>query len=306
MPNTTAVEFANVPQFTRTAHLKPGVAGAVGRITALIAFVAIAPVASPQADVTLGSDRPTAVEGKITTWHSRSNHGHYDNSYHQHYLYHGVAGDSLSVAATSHDPFPVAVAIYGPDRPSFLVDDAGVSGDQYWYATATTKLPVTGQYVICAHTHMGAMTGTFSLRVQALPGSGEASGPTPRPEVQQPWGPPITGNVPVTGTLTTSHPVSANSYHQHYVYQGVAGELVKLGVWSPPPFKVAVALYPTGNNARALADDGGKADYDPLDDDVAWYASVEATLPATGRYVICIHSHENMTIGAYELMLTSR
>lgn len=49
-----------------------------------------------------------------------------------------------------------------------------------------------------------------------------------------------------------------------------------------------------------------KADYDPLEDDMAWYASVEATLPATGQYVVCIHSHENMTVGAYELMLTSQ
>ena len=39
---------------------------------------------------------------------------------------------------------------------------------------------------------------------------------------------------------------------------------------------------------------------------MAWYASVEATLPATGQYVVCIHSHENMTVGAYELMLTSQ
>lgn len=229
MPNTSAVIFANVPPCVRIAQRKHGVARGYRRFAALIAFVAAAPAASAQADVTLASARVTAVHGRITTWHSRSNHGHHDNSHHQHYLIHGVAGDTLSVTATSRDWFPVAIAVYAPDRPDFLVDDSGVSGDQYWYATARTRLPVPGQYVICAHTHSGIMTGSFSLRVQTSPGSGFSSGPTQGSEAEQPWGPPITRDIPVTGTLTTSHPVSANSYHQHYLYHGVVGELVRDG-----------------------------------------------------------------------------
>jgi hypothetical protein len=186
------------------------------------------------------------------------------------------------------------------------VDDGGVSKNIYWRAAARTRLPVTGQYVICAHTHRGAMTGNFSFSVQTLPGSGYSSGPTSGQEVEQPWGPPISRDFPVTGMLTTSHPVAGNSYHQHYTYRGVAGETVTLRAWSPAPFKVAVALYPVGSETRSLADHGGKADYDPSTGDTDWLASAEATLPVTDQYVICIHSHENMTVGAYELMLTSR
>lgn len=306
MPNTTAVEPINGPRCLGTGRVKSGVARPYMRIAALVAFVAAAPAASSQADVTLASEGVTAVPGRITTWHSRSNHGHHDNSRHQHYLIPGVAGDTLGVTATSGDWFPVAIAIYAPDRPDFLVDDGGVNGDSYWYATARTTLPVTGQYVICAHTHMGVMTGNFSLSVQTLRGSEYLSASTSAPEGQQPWGPTLTRDFPVTGMLTTAHPVSANSYHQHYLYQGVAGELVTLRAWSPAPFKVAVALYPVGSDARSLADDGGKEDYDPLEEEMAWHASVEARLPATDQYVVCIHSHENMTVGAYELMLTSR
>lgn len=273
---------------------------------ALIAFLASAPAASAQGDVTLAAARVTSLQGRITTSHSRSNHGHHDNSYHQHYLIQGVAGDTLMATATSRDWFPVAIAIYGPESSGFLVDDGGTNGNVYWYARARTRLPVTGQYVICAHTHMGIVTGNFSLSVQTLPGSGYASAPTTTPDAQQPGGPPITRDFPVTGMLTTSHPVSANSYHQHYTYQGVAGELVTVRAWSPGPFKVAVALYPPGADARSLADHGGRPDYDPSDDETAWLASVEARLPFTGQYEVCIHSHENMTVGAYELMLTSR
>lgn len=111
---------------------------------------------------------------------------------------------------------------------------------------------------------------------------------------------PIYVDRPVLGELTTAHPISDNTYHQHYLYDGRAGERVNVSVASLD-FEVAVALYAPGGEGRPLADDGGLEE-----DEFEWLASVSVTFTAPGRYVVCVHSHQPRRVGEYELFLTNR
>src|SRR5688572_2170691 len=64
------------------------------------------------------------------------------------------------------------------------------------------------------------------------------------------------GNL-VAGVLTTAHPrTDRGDYHQHYLYDGRAGERVRVSA-SAPRLEVAVALYEPGGAGKPLADHGG-------------------------------------------------
>lgn len=109
---------------------------------------------------------------------------------------------------------------------------------------------------------------------------------------------PIYAFTAVKGELTTAHPTSDNSFHQHYLYEGSAGQRIRVEVESEE-FEVAVALYAPGGGGKPLADDPGE------DWGLSWAASVVATLTARGQYVVCIHSHEARRIGKYDVWLTN-
>ena len=125
------------------------------------------------------------------------------------------------------------------------------------------------------------------------------------PQAQTGWNQPLRSGVFVRSELTTSHPVEGKSYHQHYVYNGIAGHRVWVNASSPQRFQVAVAIYPPGKGVRPLADDGGRASRDDWTNEPTWEANLAATLPATDQYTICVHSHQDMTFGPYELVLSS-
>lgn len=110
---------------------------------------------------------------------------------------------------------------------------------------------------------------------------------------------PIYADRLVVGELTTAHPISDNSYHQHYLYEGNAGERIHVSAASVD-FEVAVALYAPGGEGKPLADDGGR------DEVLEWGAIVAVTLTAPGRYVICVHSHRARSVGEYDVFVTRR
>ena len=160
---------------------------ALSRTLVTIAILGIATqAASGQADVTLPNDTRIYAHGELTRSHARSNHGHYDGSYHQHYFYSGISGDSVWITTVAAPPQPlrVAVAVFAPGGSTFLADDGGRfvdplnEGQPSWYASVESRLPSTGQYVICVHSHDGASTGSFALSVSTYGASPRAPSPS--------------------------------------------------------------------------------------------------------------------------------
>lgn len=183
------------------------------RIFALIAVLGIAPQAAPgQADVTLSNDTRILVHGELTRSHARSNHGHHDGGYHQHYFYSGISGDSVWITTVAAPPQPsrVAVAIFAPGGSTFLADDGGRfvdplnEGRPSWYASVESRLPSTGQYVICVHSHDGASTGSYALSVSTY-GSNITSGPASSP-------PTASSGYPFAARATTLYHLQRGSF----------------------------------------------------------------------------------------------
>lgn len=104
----------------------------------------------------------------------------------------------------------------------------------------------------------------------------------------------------VVGMLTTAHARTKDGYHQHYLYEGVAGERLRVSV-TARHLEAAVAIYPPATDEWLADDGGGRGGWD--DDD--WTAFAAATLPVTGQYTICVHSHRPNGVGEYDVYLTS-
>lgn len=272
-------------------------------LTAVLSLIPL--VASAQADMTLPSESRVFLHGMLTASHARGNHGHYDGAYHQHYLYWGVAGDSVRISATGAPPRPVraAVALYGPGNPSFLADDGGLfidplkEGRPVWSASVERRLPASGQYVICVHSHDAGSTGDYALSLSAdratagadSPNSGTTSTGTPNY-------PRAYLGTTYNGRLETGDHRIEGRYHDDWLYRGRAGERVSITMDSHgSAFDPELFLYRgwSGLDADILACDNDAGE--------GMNARIQATLPVDGEYVILAAARNAGADGSYTL-----
>jgi hypothetical protein len=99
-----------------------------------------------------------------------------------------------------------------------------------------------------------------------------------------------------SGTLTASHPtLDDGSYYQDWIYQGRAGERIRVDLRSSDFDAFLLVLNASRDEELARNDDGGSGTD----------ARVEVTLPATGPYVIVANSYVEGETGAYSLSVES-
>jgi hypothetical protein len=160
-------------------------------------------------------------------------------------------------------------------------DDDGAGGND---ARVRLTLPEDGQYVIRANSVEGGETGAYTIALRPFT-------PPPAPRAQA-----IRAGQTVSGQLSDSDAqADDDSYYDAFVYEGRAGERLRITLRSPDFDAFLSVGQGTGESFESIqTDDDGGGGTD---------AMVEITLPRTGTYVIRANTLTGGETGAYTLIV---
>jgi len=204
-----------------------------------------------------------------------------DGSHFDHFSFTGRRGDRVEVVmrSTAFDSHLAVGQLNGTNLNVLESDDDGAGGND---ARVRLTLPADGEYIIRANSLNGGETGayTISLRPYTPP-------PAPRPQA-------IRAGQTVSGQLSDSDAqADDDSYYDAFVYEGRAGERLRITMRSPDFDAFLSVGQGTGESFESIQtdDDGGGGTN----------AMVEITLPRAGTYVIRANTLTGGELGTYTL-----
>jgi len=206
-----------------------------------------------------------------------------DGSFFDHYRFTGRRGERVEVVmrSTAFDSHLAVGQLDGTELNVLETDDDGAGGND---ARVRLTLPEDGEYTIRANSLEGGETGayTIALRPFTLP-------PAPRPQA-------IRAGQTVNGQLSDSDAQAGDeSYYDAFVYEGRAGERLRITLRSPDFDAFLAVGQGTGESFEQIeTDDDGAGGTD---------ARVEITLPRAGTYVIRANTLSSGELGAYTLVV---
>ncbi|HEX8454649.1 MAG TPA: PPC domain-containing protein [Longimicrobium sp.] len=206
-----------------------------------------------------------------------------DGSYFDHFSFTGRRGDRVEVVmrSTAFDSHLSVGQLNGTELNVLESDDDGAGGND---ARVRLTLPEDGQYVIRANSVEGGETGAYTIALRPF-----TPPPAPRPQA-------IRAGQTVSGQLSDSDAqADDDSYYDAFVYEGRAGEKLRITMRSPD-FDAFLSIgQGTGEAFESIQtddDEGGGTD-----------AKIEITLPRTGTYVIRANTLGGGETGAYTLIV---
>ena len=225
-----------------------------------------------------------------------------DGTYADGYLYQGQAGEQLTLTLRSNQ-FDTWLVI---DDPASSFRETNDDGDGGTNSRLTVTLPRTATYVIAANSLNKGATGSYSLNLQSnragggaaagASGSGGASGNGGELSAMIRRGglPRIAVGQTVNGQLTSGDFLrSDGTYGDGYLYQGTAGEKLKLTLRSREFDSWLVVDEPAGPYRETNDDGGGDND-----------SQMIVTLPRSGTYLIVANSVSKGVTGNYTLSVS--
>jgi plastocyanin len=206
-----------------------------------------------------------------------------DGSYFDHFSFSGRRGERVEVVmrSTAFDAHLSVGQLNGTDLNVLESDDDGAGGSD---ARVRLTLPEDGEYVIRANSLEGGETGAYTVALRAF-----TPPPTPRPQA-------IRVGQTVSGQLSDSDAqADDDSYYDAYVYEGRAGERLRITMRSPDFDAFLSVGQGTGEEFESIQtdDDGGGGTN----------AMVEITLPRAGTYVIRANTLTGGETGSYTLVV---
>lgn len=210
-----------------------------------------------------------------------------DESHYDEWAFRGREGERIQVDLRSPD-FDAFLAFgmqMDGEAHTLHSDDDGGDGTD---SRLTIDLPATGVYVITANSLSGGETGGYTLSVIS-------HGQAPRADLN---GPGVKAGQSVQGTLSASDAmIDDGSYADHYIYQGRAGERVRIRMRSADfDAYLGIGMERGGELDMLESDDDGAGGTD---------AEIEITLGESRPYVIRANSLRAGETGSYEISVTS-
>jgi hypothetical protein len=206
-----------------------------------------------------------------------------DGSYFDHFSFRGRRGERVEVVmrSTAFDSHLAVGRLNGTDLNVLESDDDGAGGND---ARVRLTLPDDGEYIIRANSVSGGETGAYTIALRPY-----TPPPSPRPQA-------IRAGQTVNGQLSDSDAqADDDSYFDAFVYEGRAGERLRITLRSPDFDAFLSVGQGTGESFESIqTDDDGGGGTD---------AMVEITLPRAGTYVIRANTLTGGETGAYTLVV---
>lgn len=207
-----------------------------------------------------------------------------DDSYFDHFSFTGRRGERIEVEMRSaaFDSHLSVGRLDGTELNILKSDDDGAGGSD---ARVRLTLPEDGEYTIRANSLNGGESGAYTIALRPAP----PVPPTPRPQA-------IRAGQTVSGQLSDNDAqADDDSFYDAYVYEGRAGERLRITMRSPDFDAFLAVGQGTGESFEIIDrdDDGGEGTD----------AMLEITLPRAGTYVIRANTLSSGETGTYTLVV---
>lgn len=207
-----------------------------------------------------------------------------DGSHFDHFSFTGRRGERIEVVmrSSAFDSHLSVGRLDGTELDILESDDDGAGGND---ARVRLTLPEDGEYTIRANSLSGGESGAYTIALRPA---------APRPPAPRPQA--IRAGQTVSGQLSDSDAqADDDSFYDAFVYEGRAGERLRITMRSPDFDSFLHFGQGTGESFESLATDDDGADGND--------AMIEITLPRAGTYVIRANTLSGGETGSYTLIV---